>query len=426
MRRGPRLVGTARRSRCPTRASTASSGAAAFHRFDGKRALAGRASRLTRLRQSRRRRFGTRRGPRALARIAAALDRPLSPPSLDSRASTGRGLPAKPRGRDRLRPERASRARSRSRGRARGRGARGRRARRRRSHRGADAARVPARRLLRDPPARPRVAVLPRRRARRRLGRVRRRSSPIRSTTAPRSCSSATSPTSTSARTRRRTERWSARSSRPGRRSSRCSSRRFRCGSVGARRPCGWRSGRDARSRDARSLAESRFATERAPRALRRARRALLPSARAPPTAGFGLGLAILAHVVGWAFPRGGAQAITDALVALAPRRSAAPSRPGPVDSLPTPPDRRPPRRHAAAAAPDRGDRLPPLYRRQLGRYRYGPGVFKLDWALDAPVPWRRAGVRAGRQPSTSAARSRRSPPRSGGAWRAAARSGRS
>ncbi|MDQ2748717.1 MAG: FAD-dependent oxidoreductase, partial [Actinomycetota bacterium] len=35
------------------------------------------------------------------------------------------------------------------------------------------------------------------------------------------------------------------------------------------------------------------------------------------------------------------------------------------------------------------GHRLPPGYRRQLGRYRYGPGVFKLDWALAGPVPWR-------------------------------------
>ena len=44
------------------------------------------------------------------------------------------------------------------------------------------------------------------------------------------------------------------------------------------------------------------------------------------------------------------------------------------------------------------GHRLPARYRRALGRYRYGPGVFKLDWALDGPVPWqapeaRRAGT---------------------------------
>jgi phytoene dehydrogenase-like protein len=44
------------------------------------------------------------------------------------------------------------------------------------------------------------------------------------------------------------------------------------------------------------------------------------------------------------------------------------------------------------------GDRLPAGYRRALGRYRRGPGVFKLDWALDGPIPWqnelcRRAGT---------------------------------
>ena len=34
------------------------------------------------------------------------------------------------------------------------------------------------------------------------------------------------------------------------------------------------------------------------------------------------------------------------------------------------------------------GGRLPTGYRRQLGRYRYGPGVFKIDWALSEPIPW--------------------------------------
>ena len=43
------------------------------------------------------------------------------------------------------------------------------------------------------------------------------------------------------------------------------------------------------------------------------------------------------------------------------------------------------------------GDDLPSAYRAQLRRYRYGPGVFKLDWALDGPIPWRAAAcARAG------------------------------
>ena len=35
------------------------------------------------------------------------------------------------------------------------------------------------------------------------------------------------------------------------------------------------------------------------------------------------------------------------------------------------------------------GPPLPPAWRRRLGRYRYGPGVFKVDWALAGPIPWR-------------------------------------
>src|SRR5262249_27203561 len=35
------------------------------------------------------------------------------------------------------------------------------------------------------------------------------------------------------------------------------------------------------------------------------------------------------------------------------------------------------------------GSRLPASYSRRLERYRYGPGAFKLDWALHGPIPWR-------------------------------------
>lgn len=40
------------------------------------------------------------------------------------------------------------------------------------------------------------------------------------------------------------------------------------------------------------------------------------------------------------------------------------------------------------------GEKLPPGYRRQLQRYRYGPGVFKVDWALSEPIPWRAEACR--------------------------------
>ena len=46
------------------------------------------------------------------------------------------------------------------------------------------------------------------------------------------------------------------------------------------------------------------------------------------------------------------------------------------------------------AAVAIAGDRLPPRTRRRYERFRYGPGVFKVDWALGGPVPWRAEGVR--------------------------------
>src|ERR1019366_4396875 len=43
------------------------------------------------------------------------------------------------------------------------------------------------------------------------------------------------------------------------------------------------------------------------------------------------------------------------------------------------------------------GPRLQGRYRRRLAGFRYGPGVVKVDWALDGPIPWRAEGAsRAG------------------------------
>lgn len=110
-----------------------------------------------------------------------------------------------------------------------------------------------------------------------------------------------------------------------------------------------------------------------------------------PATAGYGQLMAALAHLVGWPVVRGGTENLVLALVGLLRRaggeihtgtrvRSLAelpPARSVLLDLSP---------RHVLAVA---GDRLPPGYRRRLARFRHGPGVFKLDWALDAPVPWR-------------------------------------
>jgi phytoene dehydrogenase-like protein len=110
-----------------------------------------------------------------------------------------------------------------------------------------------------------------------------------------------------------------------------------------------------------------------------------------PPSAAFGLVLGLLGHVVGWPMPRGGAQQIANALAAYL-RDLGGEIRTGvPVASV----DDLPPARAVLLDVGPRqllrlaGHRLPAGYRGQLRRYRYGPGVFKLDLALAGPIPWR-------------------------------------
>jgi phytoene dehydrogenase-like protein len=115
----------------------------------------------------------------------------------------------------------------------------------------------------------------------------------------------------------------------------------------------------------------------------------MLPLER-PPSAAFGLMLGLLAHSVGWPLPRGGSQRLSDALASHLRSLGGEIETGHRVDSLAELGDARPvlldvtPRGLLALA----GDRLPARYRRRLERYRYGPGVFKLDWALDGPIPW--------------------------------------
>jgi phytoene dehydrogenase-like protein len=109
------------------------------------------------------------------------------------------------------------------------------------------------------------------------------------------------------------------------------------------------------------------------------------------PTAAFGLVLGAMAHVAGWVLPKGGAQRLTDALAAYLRSLGGEIVSGHRVKSLgDLPPSRAvlcdlSPRPFLSIA----GDRLPAAYRRQLERFRYGMGVFKVDWALDGPIPWR-------------------------------------
>jgi len=115
----------------------------------------------------------------------------------------------------------------------------------------------------------------------------------------------------------------------------------------------------------------------------------MLPLGR-PPSAAFGLMLGVLAHSVGWPFPRGGSQRISDALASHLRSLGGEIETGERVGSLAQLGDTRP----VLLDVTPRGlleladDRLPARYRRRLERYRYGPGVFKLDWALDGPIPW--------------------------------------
>jgi phytoene dehydrogenase-like protein len=147
----------------------------------------------------------------------------------------------------------------------------------------------------------------------------------------------------------------------------------------------------------ARMLAETLFRAERA-RALFAglAGHSILPLERIF-TASFGLVLGILGHAVGWPLPQGGSQRIVDALAAHLRALGGEIVVDHEVRTLADLPPARAilcdvtPRQLVRIA----GERLPAGYRHQLQRYRYGPGVFKIDYALSGPVPWRAAECRA-------------------------------
>ena len=113
-------------------------------------------------------------------------------------------------------------------------------------------------------------------------------------------------------------------------------------------------------------------------------------SLKAPATAGYGLMLGVLAHLVGWPLARGGSQQIADALVAVLEKLGGRVECDRRIESLAELPSTDAvlldltPRQVLTIA----GDAVPDRYRKALTRFRYGPGVFKLDWALDGPIPW--------------------------------------
>jgi phytoene dehydrogenase-like protein len=108
-------------------------------------------------------------------------------------------------------------------------------------------------------------------------------------------------------------------------------------------------------------------------------------------TASFGLMLGVTGHAVGWPFPRGGSQKIADAMASYLKSLRGEIVTGMPIQRLGDVPAAKAvlfdvtPRQLSRIA----GDRLPAGYRTKLENYRYGPGVFKIDYALDGPIPWK-------------------------------------
>ncbi len=118
----------------------------------------------------------------------------------------------------------------------------------------------------------------------------------------------------------------------------------------------------------------------------------MLPLDRRPSGA-IGLVLNVVAHTAGWVIPRGGSQQLSNALAAYLRSLGGQIVTDHPVRSI----DELPPSRAVLCDLSPKpllriaGHRLPGWYKAKLERYRYGMGVFKVDWALDGPVPWRSA-----------------------------------
>ncbi|MDH3538389.1 MAG: NAD(P)/FAD-dependent oxidoreductase [Acidimicrobiia bacterium] len=116
---------------------------------------------------------------------------------------------------------------------------------------------------------------------------------------------------------------------------------------------------------------------------------AVLPLER-PLTASFGLLFLALAHTTGWQYPRGGAGVLSGALASYLESLGGEIRLSRPIDNWSDLPAHRvaifttgPP-----ALARIAGDRLPGRLRRRFLAWPYGPGAFKVDYALDGPIPW--------------------------------------
>lgn len=109
-----------------------------------------------------------------------------------------------------------------------------------------------------------------------------------------------------------------------------------------------------------------------------------------PMSAAFGLTMAVLGHAVGWPIAKGGSQAISNAMADYFQSLNGKIITNLHVSSL----DQIPPATAILFNLTPRqiidiaGASLPDGYRRTINRFKYGPGIFKIDWALDGAIPW--------------------------------------
>jgi phytoene dehydrogenase-like protein len=142
--------------------------------------------------------------------------------------------------------------------------------------------------------------------------------------------------------------------------------------------------------RSAAGLARSRFAEEPGRALFAGLAAHSMLSLRAPASASFGIMLAVVGHAFGWPVVRGGSQKLADGLLSHLRSLGGEVETGRPVGSL----AELPPARAVLLDLTPRAllrvadSRLPSRYARRLERYRYGPGAFKVDWALAGPVPW--------------------------------------
>jgi phytoene dehydrogenase-like protein len=122
---------------------------------------------------------------------------------------------------------------------------------------------------------------------------------------------------------------------------------------------------------------------------------AFLPLSHALTTS-MGIMLAASAHVAGWPVAKGGSQAIVDAMAARIEELGGTIRTGCTVRSMADVP---PSRAVLFDVSPGQlaqicGDDLPHRYRARMRRFRHGPGVFKVDYALSEPVPWTNGAAR--------------------------------